>query len=115
MKALNIPRGVRRVLFQTSNTDSAQFVFCIFIFFGHLSGRLSLNLWQPLYITQITESEDKRIIREFVVMLDAYEEERGKKFVIPISERFMGMKAAIYKQVKFEIFWYQTWFQHVPN
>ncbi|XP_048444377.1 uncharacterized protein LOC125479265 [Pyrus x bretschneideri] len=53
-------------------------------------GFLSLPIAPP------SESEDERIVREFAVLLDAYEEERGKKSVIPISERFMGMKAAIF-------------------
>ncbi|KAM1330139.1 hypothetical protein EV1_042468 [Malus domestica] len=52
-------------------------------------GFLSLPIAPP------SESEGERIVREFAV-LDAYEEERGKKSVIPISERFMGMKAAIF-------------------
>ncbi|XP_050158007.1 uncharacterized protein LOC126631861 isoform X1 [Malus sylvestris] len=53
-------------------------------------GFLSLPIAPP------SESEGERIVREFAVLLDAYEEERGKKSVIPISERFMGMKAAIF-------------------
>ncbi|KAK9946282.1 hypothetical protein M0R45_011755 [Rubus argutus] len=53
-----------------------------------------------------SESEDERIVREFALLLDAYEaysntsgsttkQERGEKSSITISERFMGMKAAI--------------------
>ncbi|CAN6582892.1 unnamed protein product [Malus baccata var. baccata] len=53
-------------------------------------GFLSLPIAPP------SESEGERIVREFAVLLDAYEEERGKKSVIPISERFMGLKAAIF-------------------
>ncbi|CAN6682375.1 unnamed protein product [Malus baccata var. baccata] len=64
-------------------------------------GFLSLPISPP------SESEDERVVTEFAVLLDAYEayldtssgitkEEREKKSLIPISERFMGMKAAIF-------------------
>ncbi|KAM5566015.1 hypothetical protein ABKV19_019821 [Rosa sericea] len=58
----------------------------------------------PMLLRQIAESEDERIVREFAVLVDAYEaytntsgsttkEEGGEKSTI--SERFMGMQAAI--------------------
>nr|XP_028962588.1 uncharacterized protein LOC114826468 isoform X2 [Malus domestica] len=52
-------------------------------------GFLSLPIASP------SESEGERIVREFAVLLDAYEEERGKKSVIPISESPAGAEQPV--------------------
>ncbi|CAB4296676.1 unnamed protein product [Prunus armeniaca] len=56
-------------------------------------GFLSLPIAPP------SESEDERIVREFALLLDAYEANHDtvrSTSLVTISERFMGMKAAIF-------------------